>query len=157
MLAGDMYKNILIICTGNMCRSPMAEGILRKKAANYPLYISSAGTHAVDGLGASFNAIDVAQDAGVDISGHSSRLLTETLLEKADIVFAMEQDHLDFVNRFFPEYADKVHLLRTFGRDDEEGIDREIDDPVGGSRALYEQCFRILEREIECIVPLLTG
>ena len=124
---------ILLVCTGNTCRSPMAEGILRVLVQERELTdfdVSSAGVATVDGLGASINAIEVANELGADIELHQSRVLTEGMLNSADVVYCMTSFHKSSIDSIYPEFEAKVHKL---GED-------EVDDPFGGDIDEYRSC-----------------
>jgi len=151
-----MNRNIVFLFTGNICRSPMAEGILKKRVADFPIKVSSAGTHVYEGLPASEHGINVARDAGIDISEHRSRSLNSRILENADLVLAMAPEHIDFIQWFFPAFSGKVHLLREFGLKSNELTESAVEDPVGGDEQWYKKCFCVLEEEIDRIMPLLV-
>ncbi|MFC1477306.1 low molecular weight protein arginine phosphatase [candidate division KSB1 bacterium] len=152
-----MHRNILFVCTGNICRSPMAEGILKVKAEELDIEVASAGTHAYDGLPASGPAVDFAENLGIDISGHSSRRLSGDMLKKADLVLVMAYEHLDFVGDNYPEFMNKVFLLREFGRESDAAEDPEVHDPVGGNERNYKECILILMEEIGRILPVILS
>jgi len=142
---------VLIVCTGNTCRSPMVEGMLR---ASLPLEwmgrvdVSSAGTSAWEGAPASPFAVDVLRDDGVDISGHRSRFLTREMIDESDLVVAMARKHRDRTLELVPSAEDKVILI---GELDESRSDPDISDPIGGDRSVYLQT----KEELKGLVPLL--
>lgn len=108
---------ILFVCTGNTCRSSMAEGLMKKIAAEVGLSdveISSAGTAALAGDAASREAIAVMQEEGIDISSHSARELTRSMIADADFIFTMTRRHRDAVLHMAPEAAHKVFVLKEF-------------------------------------------
>lgn len=148
-----MYKNILFLCTGNACRSPMAEGILKDLANKHDIIVSSAGTHAFDGFPASELSVRIMKQNGIDISGHNGQLLNRGMVEGADIIFAMSEEHIEFMKRNFPLHEYKTHLLRQFRRSDEWLPDPTIFDPIGGDESDYMECFSLLKKEIARIFP----
>ena len=103
-------KNVLFICTGNVCRSPMAEGLLRRMAGDR-VRVASAGLGAGHGQAPSAHAIEVLRKEGIDISDIRSQPVSADLLERADYIFTMTRDHLDMLLLLFPEMAPKVRLL----------------------------------------------
>lgn len=129
--------HILFVCTGNTCRSPMAEGILRDMAEKKDLDIevSSAGIFAHDGGDISLNAIGVMEEIGIDISDYRSKTIDEELLEKADIVLTMGHSHKLFIEEKYEDYRDKVFTLLDYVY----GFKSDIVDPYGGDLEIYKQ------------------
>ena len=150
-------KHVLFVCTGNLCRSPLAEGILKKKLAERRINsveVSSAGTHALVGEPAAALAVKVAEDRGVDLSRHVSRQLTKEMLKKADIVLAMERRHLDEANAIFNnEGRAKYHLLSDFGLPHLRGHD--INDPYGAPREYFMRTYESIEKCVEGLLDEL--
>src|SRR5262245_4123295 len=104
-------KTVLFVCTGNVCRSPMAEGIFRKtveKRGNYR--VVSAGLGAMEGQPPSPYAVQAVKELGIDISMQRSRMLTADLVEEADYIFGMTHNHVDTVVVLHPAAAEKTFL-----------------------------------------------
>lgn len=140
-------KHILFICTGNTCRSPMAEGIFRKLSAGHPEWqAGSAGTSAWRGQEASPETLHVLQAHGVNFSCHESRPVTEELMENATDVYAMTESHLAALLANFPEHADKIRLVTCYTDN------RSIADPIGCGQAAYNSVARQLTAAIQAII-----
>ena len=147
-------KNVLFICTGNICRSPMAEGLLRQMSGGR-VEVVSAGLGAGRGQQPSAHAIRVLKEEGIDISEIRSQPVSAHLLEKADHIFTMTRDHLDMLLLLFPEMAAKARLLRF----DEaaKGGRADVTDPIGGTRETYESCKQDIKRAMPRLMELITG
>ncbi len=129
--------NILLVCSGNTCRSPMAEALLRRRLAregSEGVSVSSAGTAAVEGEPASEGAYLVALEDGLDLSGHRARLLTPDLVAAADLILTMSRSHL--ARSVALGGAGKTFLLGEFGG---TGRVAEISDPFGADVSVYRE------------------
>src|SRR5690242_20038372 len=108
-------KTILFVCTGNVCRSPMAEGLFRHLVKGRNDYrILSAGVGAVDGQPPSPHAVRALKELGIDISRQRSSMLTARLVDEADYIFGMTHGHVDAITLLFPHAAEKTFVLREF-------------------------------------------
>src|SRR5258706_8835634 len=149
-------KTILFVCTGNVCRSPMAEGILRHTLQGKGHYrVISAGLGAVEGQPPSPYAVQAVKELGIDISSQRSRVLTPALLDQADFIFGMTHNHIDTVMLLYPQAAEKTFLLREF----DETLDlfeKDISDPIGGSYDVYVNCRDQIEQGIASLMRFLT-
>jgi len=129
--------NVLFVCTGNICRSPLAEYLLRSRLKTDSSWnIGSAGLSAAEGLPASLVAVKVAAKIGVDLGPHHSRLLTDELIDGATIILAMTNAHIWEIKTRFPGARDRVHLLGAFNR---RNPNRDILDPIGGNAEIYQK------------------
>lgn len=126
--------NVLFVCTGNTCRSPMAAALFNKIAMERDLdvRIESAGLFAGVGDKASQNAVHAMKNYGIDLTGHRAKNVTAELLEKCDLVLTMTASH----KMALVQYAgDKVYTLCEFA-----GFDGDIPDPYGGNEETYKKC-----------------
>src|SRR5882724_1756911 len=148
-------KTILFVCTGNVCRSPMAEGIFRQAVQGRSDYrVLSAGLGAMEGQPPSLYAVQAVKELGIDISGQRSGMLTAELVHEADFIFGMTHSHIDTVMLLYPHAAEKTFMLREF----DETLDlfeKDISDPIGGSYAVYLACRDQIEQGIVSLLRFL--
>ncbi|MBM3858852.1 MAG: ribose 5-phosphate isomerase B [Verrucomicrobia bacterium] len=131
-------KTILFVCTGNVCRSPMAEALMRRVlAGRSDLRVLSAGLGALDGQAATDAAVTVMSEIGLDLSHFISQSLHSSLIEEADYIFTMTRQQQDAIQTFYPAAAEKIFIVREF----EEGeiIGRDISDPISQSTEVYRR------------------
>lgn len=156
-LSGNMY---LFVCTGNTCRSPMAEGLFRKLLADRlkcseddlvdrGYMVASAGVAAGPGSPPSPEAVEILADRGADLRGHESQPVTAQLLSQADQIFTMTRSHRDLLVREFPETAPRVRLLARDGSD--------IIDPIGAGMEEYRRCADQIEKYLQELVAELPA
>lgn len=139
--------NILIVCTANICRSPVAEALLadrlaKRGAADW--VVSSVGTWAMTQRGASRNSVELMARQGYDLSNHISRMVELDHLQAADLVLTMEIGHAEALRAEFPSEADKVYLLSEM-----TGDAYNISDPYGGPVEEYERMIGTLTQVID--------
>ena len=130
-------SHILIICTANICRSPVAEGLLRDRLSKRGLEdwtVSSAGTWAHETRGASVNSVKVMSEYGLDIQDHLSRMVEEKFLSEADLVLCMESGHAEALRTEFPDQAYKIYMLSAMA-----GQSYGVHDPYGEPLSSYQR------------------
>jgi protein-tyrosine-phosphatase len=149
-----MAINILFVCSGNTCRSPMAEAMLKSKLPEEiksAYLITSAGTEALEGLPATAHAAQAMHEEGIDLSAHRSRPITERLIERADLILALSRQHREFIETNFPEASGKTFLFAEYADKSAKGIG--IPDPIGGPLEDYRH---IRDRIKEYILRLVA-
>ncbi len=138
---------MVVICTGNSCRSPIAEGLLKKEYAGRPGWeIISAGTSAVPGARPMPEAVSAAAELGADISYHTTRRVNRQLMDQASLVIAMTGFHAEWLKQHFPDNADKVFTLGELTRG---GCTGDVPDPIGFSNEVYRKIAGLLKRMID--------
>jgi protein-tyrosine-phosphatase len=145
----------LAVCTGNICRSPMAEGILKKiLEVGGAALVSSSGTHALVGNPASEFSVIASDENSIDISRHRARMLTPEMIESSDIILCMERSHVERVLSIDVSAHERVFNLADFS-----GLRRmtEIPDPYGCSLREYRECFRDIQRCIDNFLADYAG
>jgi protein-tyrosine-phosphatase len=149
--------HILIVCTANICRSPMAAGLLQHFLAGQTgplslLRVISAGTAARHGDPISDNAAVAMKKVGIDLSGHASQPVTQRLLDEALIVLCMTESHRAMIQLQFDPVPQHLYLFRQFLP---RPVDPEVDDPYGGPLSVYETCRDNLVEAVPSIVNFL--
>jgi protein-tyrosine-phosphatase len=147
---------VLVVCTANICRSPMAAGLLSHALAGQPeplrsLRVVSAGVNARDGERVSQNSILALRKAGIDISGHVSRALTQAMLDEAFVVLCMTESHRAMIQLQADPAPRNLFLFREFMP---QPGDKEIPDPYGGPLAHYESAR---DEMVEALPSLLAA
>ncbi len=153
-----MTQNILFVCTGNSCRSVMAEGLFKKamQSRQKDFVVGSAGVAAPDGMASTQETIRAMKRAGVDMSGHRSRRLTQSLVETADKIYVMEKFHELLILNSWPQAKNKVHLLMEYSPERIPGMEPDdVPDPIQTSDEYYGQILKVVEGCIENIVKTL--
>lgn len=126
-----MFERIAVLCTGNICRSPIAEALLRAALPGKTVF--SAGTAAVVGAPADPHSVAVMAQRGIDLGDHRAQQATQPLLEGADLILVLDQGHADWVNRRYPQLRGRVHKVCKWPDN------ADVDDPYQLPRAVFER------------------
>lgn len=174
---------VFFICTGNLCRSPMAEGLMRhllEERGCSDVTVSSVGTWAYDGSPATPDALETVRKSGVDLAGHRSRSIAMDELLAADVIVAMTSVHVRELASLAPEVIDRIVLMKELPEidplpvpddaDTEQKVDAllrgerparrrslDVDDPMGLPASAYERCARELREGIDVLVETICG
>lgn len=150
---------VLFVCDGNICRSPLAAEYLRHRAVRSGLshlVVESAGVLGIEGAPAAAHSIEVAREAGLDLTGHRSRGITVAGMRTADLVVAMTLAQLETLSRRFPGPNQERFLLRAFeSGPTPRGGAPELDDPVTGPIEAFRDSFAIIRTCVDHLVLYL--
>ena len=152
-----MIARVLFVCTGNVCRSPMAEGFLRHMAegADAAVEVGSAGLGAMEDMAPSSHSVTAMREEGIDIGAQRSRMLTPEMVEDHTHIFGLGSGHVEAIRSYFPEAAEKTFLLREFVSN---GLDLEVPDPIGGDLDEYRLTRNLIKEAMPSILRfVLTG
>jgi len=148
--------HILFVCTANICRSPVAEALLRDRLQQRGMddwTVRSAGTWAIQERSAAKNSIRVLAEQGIDIADHRSRMVSDELLDDADLILCMESGHVEALKAEFPADAHRIHLLSEMA-----GETFSISDPYRGPLEEYERMAAnvtaLIDRGLQRIIDL---
>ena len=142
--------HVIFICTGNICRSAMADGYLKYRLKQLKkdkeIIVTSAGTHALQGEESPINAKRAIEKYGANIESHKATRLENSQLKEADYILVMTQRHKQDVIRRYPDLKGKIRLLGEYAKDKEYD---EIDDPWGYNFNVYQNCAKEIVDSIE--------
>ena len=152
MSAPATKYRVLFVCTGNTCRSPLAVAAMKDELGEDEPFVevSSAGTAAAEGAGASPESIEIAARDGLDLASHRARRLTPEIANRADLVIVMERLHAAAAERL-GVLRDRVRVLSEWPEPGEGEL--PVSDPFGGSMEAYEECWRRIRRHVKRVVP----
>lgn len=150
---------VLFVCTGNTCRSPMAEGLLTKLLHDHgissdTIAVASAGTMGMVGVVATAHAAAVVRDYDIDIGAHRSQALTRKLVEESDLILALAVGHLSTI-RSMGRSDNDVSLVLSFPESSEHPRTESIPDPIGGGREDYHRVFLQLDEALRRAFPVI--
>lgn len=132
-----MFKNVMMVCVGNICRSPIAEVLLQHQQPQ--LKVFSSGIGALVGRPADPYSVELMQEKGIDLTDHCAQQINSVLVSASDLILTMEQGHVDAIMSKYPESRGKVHLIGKWS----DNI--EIPDPYKKDRAAFESASSVIE------------
>lgn len=140
-------QKIMFICTGNICRSAMAEGIMKKKVEDQGIDVKvySCGVYAEDGDGATYNACEAAKEYDVDITQHKATNIRNSNIQDMDIILCATKGHKRLVLQLYPNLSNKVFTMKEFANGKEE----DISDPWGYDMSTYTRCAEEIVQAID--------
>ncbi|NQT05927.1 MAG: low molecular weight protein arginine phosphatase [Candidatus Omnitrophica bacterium] len=148
-------KNILFVCTGNSCRSVMAEGLLRKLLKDKGIEgitVSSAGISAISGFVPMDKTVKAMKKESIDVSGYKTKRLTADLVNAADLILTMETMHKDAVVNIIPDAKEKTYLLREYINKEDGLPGFAVPDPIGKPFEIYERVLDMINVSLKELV-----
>ncbi len=152
-----MSKSVLFVCTGNVCRSPMAEGLFREmiQDTGAPVEVSSAGIGAMEGMPPSSNSIEAMAEIGIDIADVRSRMVTPEMVDTHSHIFGLARSHVDAIRFHFPISLEKTFVLREFlGEND---LDLDVPDPIGMELDEYRKVRNLIAEALPGILNFVVN
>jgi tRNA threonylcarbamoyl adenosine modification protein (Sua5/YciO/YrdC/YwlC family) len=151
-------KQVLFVCTGNSCRSVMAQYLLRKKLdelGRRDVEVISAGIMRGQGMPASLETMELLKQEGIDSYSHRSQPVTQDMLNKADLILVMEELHENHLLQMSPQAKNRMYLLREFVDGSSAAGSMDIPDPIGKSIDYYRQTFALIKQAVEKVSTIL--
>lgn len=153
-------KSVLFVCTGNSCRSVMAEALLKKRLKELGrtgITVRSAGMNALNGLPPTDETIEALKEEGIELGEFRSSSITADLIKGSDLILTMTSSHKEEILKCAPEAVKKTFLLKEYGRPESSGEipEPDIPDPIGMPMSGYRKYRKTIKEEIERVAKLL--
>lgn len=149
---------ITFVCSGNICRSPMGEAILKKKLSRTKykdvIKVRSAGTLELAPTRAHYLAMIVSEENEIDLDHHTSTHISRKIVEESNIIFSMALNHYDYLREHFPQYKDKIVLLKQWQNENRLFVP-SIADPIGHEKEFFRNTFNEIHSEINRVMPFI--
>jgi len=142
-----VIRNVLFVCVGNICRSPMAEGLFRQALPGRE--VCSAGIHAMTGSPADPTAVRLMREHGVDIGGHRAQQLARWMIGEMDLILTMDAEQKNFIERKFPEARGRIWRLGEYGNYD-------IPDPYRQGEAAFRHAYQLISQGMDELIERLS-
>lgn len=138
-----MFNKIIVICTGNICRSPIGEALLRERLKGHGQSVVSAGIGALSGYPADPLACEIMREKGIDISTHRAQQATLPLLSSMDLILAMDGTHMDWIAGKYPQLRGRIHKMLKWQQN------ADVADPYRLPRSAFEKAYADIEQGVD--------
>lgn len=155
----DRKTRIGFVCSGNLCRSPFAEGYMRKVASEEGwtdhVEFVSAGTLDLDDVPVHETTMELASEIGVNLVLHRSQPANREFVEACDMVLGMDREHVTLLRGLFPEFEERVYLLGAFPEIEIDENDPSVPDPIGKKEAVFRECHAAIVGQLQPLIEEL--
>ena len=145
-----MFSSILVVCTGNICRSPMGEYLFKQRWQKAGWKVASAGVGALIGFPADDHAIAVMQEQGIDMSAHQAQQMSQALASAFDLILVMDKSHEEWINQRLPTSRGRVHQMSKWEAED------EVPDPYRRGREAFDASYSQIDRCVDSWLQRIT-